>query len=50
MLHLLLDGVDVVLPLCEQLVELMPLLRPKRSVHGGGDVDDAVILCQLGSH
>ena len=49
-LHLLLDGVDVVLPLCEQLVELMPLLRPKRSVHGGGDVDDAVILCQLGSH
>ena len=49
-LHLLLDGVDVVLPLVEQLVQLVPLLRPERSVHGGGHVDDPIVLGQLGSH
>ena len=50
MLHLVLDGLDVPLPLGEQLVELVPLLGAERSVHGGGNVDDPVVLGQLGSH
>ena len=49
-LHLLLDGVNVVLPLGQQLVQLVPLLGPERSVHGGGHVDDTIVLGQLGSH
>ena len=50
MLHLILDGLDVSLPLGEKLVELLPLLGPESSVHGGGDVHDPVVLGQLGSH
>ena len=50
MLHLVLDGLDVPLPLGEQLVELVPLLGAERSVHGGGHVDDPVVLGQLSSH
>ena len=49
-LHLVLDCVDVVLPLGEELVELLPLLGAERSVHGGGHVDDTIVLGQLGSH
>ena len=49
-LHLILDGLDVALPLGEQLVELVPLLCPEGSVHGGGHVDDPIVLGQLRSH
>ena len=49
-LHLLLDGVNVVLPLGQQLVQLVPLLGAERSVHSGGHVDDTIVLGQLGSH
>ena len=50
MLHLVLDGLDVPLPLGEQLVQLVPLLGAERSVHGGGHVDDPVVLGKLSSH
>ena len=50
MLHLVLDGLDVPLPLGKQLVQLVPLLGAESSVHGGGHVDDPVVLGQLGSH
>ena len=50
MLHLVLDGLDVSLPLGEELVQLVPLLGPEGSVHGGGHVDDPIVLGQLRSH
>ena len=49
-LHLILDGLDVSLPLDEELEQLVPLLRPEGSVHGGGHVGNPVVLGQLGSH
>lgn len=49
MLHLVLDRVNVGLPLGEQRVQLLPVRLPECAMHGGGDADHTVPLRDLGA-